>query len=509
MVTGGGPPILRRVPSAAGSDVTVSSIDNIIQELLSHAEMEVEDSVRSIEEASLGRAANPTQPQPKGDAPSSLAEDLPPVEAEESFTPSFAQESSVWYEAQAEFDHLSDVEAANAAARAEVGLGSNDEEDEEKDVAGPSERGASDDLSDSESDFSLGSSTPGAGRRGRGYSDRDAIKSVQTRLLSVMKKEAKLHIKAEMAKTESDVLRGKVRAAEERTRRWEAKCKALEAKCAKLRGQDAYQQCRRLQSSLAKSTELNSKLVHKIQALKLELRKEKARRHHAEQAARMSADRRGVRLDAGDSMESLGGYQAESALGSSGAAATHFDSTDRGYEITDLRNQVRHLSGALDQAEAANSAILTSLRGGGQTAGGTRAERAWRREEEPGAEDEAAVAPVVSLNNFMAKPVIEEVKSSLAELKSSITAEDRLSGGQWHQSRGDWSASEAEREEDPDHPASRGGGVGLHYASQIPPQNMDKEDLRQAREAYQQEVRRMRQLFLSRQEIVSPKTTPS
>ena len=230
MVSGGGPPILRRVPSAAGSDVTVSSIDNIIQELLSHAEMEVEDSVRSIEEASLGRAANPTQPQPKGDAPSSLAEDLPPVEAEESFTPSFAQESSVWYEAQAEFDHLSDAEAANAAARAEVGLGSNDEEDEEEDVAGPSERGASDDLSDSESDFSLGSSTPGAGRRGRGYSDRDAIKSVQTRLLSVMKKEAKLHIKAEMAKTESDVLRGKVRAAEERTRRWEAKGKGLEMK---------------------------------------------------------------------------------------------------------------------------------------------------------------------------------------------------------------------------------------------------------------------------------------
>ena len=43
-----------------------------------------------------------------------------------------------------------------------------------------------------------------------------------------------------------------------------------------------------------------------------------------------------------------------------------------------------------------------------------------------------------------------------------------------------------------------GGGGRAHYASNIPPQNMSKADLKEAREAYQEEVRRMRQLFLSR-----------
>ena len=47
---------------------------------------------------------------------------------------------------------------------------------------------------------------------------------------------------------------------------------------------------------------------------------------------------------------------------------------------------------------------------------------------------------------------------------------------------------------------NNGNGVQdvVHSTSSIPPQNMDKDALKQARDAYQEEVKRMRQLFLSR-----------
>ena len=129
----------------------------------------------------------------------------------------------------------------------------------------------------SESEFSEGSfrssarKSESSGLDGPGprYSSRDAIKSVQNRLLSVMKKEAKLHIRAEMAKSEVDVLKSKLAESENRAKRAERHIKQLEGRIKHLKAQDTYVQCKRLQASLAKSTEVNSKLVHKIQTLKL------------------------------------------------------------------------------------------------------------------------------------------------------------------------------------------------------------------------------------------------
>ena len=128
---------------------------------------------------------------------------------------------------------------------------------------------------------------------------------------------------------------------------------------------------------------------------------------------------------------------------------------------------------------------------------------------------------VINLHNFLSKPVIAEVKSSLAELKSSLTEErfqrSRERPQREDQGMADYGAHDYEAYgyggEPPaettiagDHQeaSARPGvvvSVKLHYASQIPPQNMDKGALKQAREAYQEEVKRMRQLFLSRQGV--------
>ncbi|QDZ21405.1 hypothetical protein HOP50_05g39340 [Chloropicon primus] len=516
-------PSMARAPSAADSDITVASIDNIIQELLQHAELEVDNSVRSIEEASFGQRGkaeeevrriaaekaaraggrasekDPKRPQARDHYPN---EDLPlpPVEAENSFTPSFAQESSVWYETKV-YDHASDLE------------------DDLGDVAGEESLAehVSDAVSESESEFSLRSSTQKSPYDGGGYSSKDAIKSVQNRLLSVMKKEAKLHIKAEMAKTEVDVLKSKLSACQEKVKRAERQCKALEVKNKQLRSQDMYAQCRKLQASLAKSTELNSKLVHKIQTLKLELRKEKARRHHAEGTARLSFAGNHAPLDVMDSMESLQTFQADQSLRSA-SAASHFDGQNKSFEVSDLRNQVRHLKGALEQAEAANSAILSHIQEESprvQAAPSTS--RAALGEDSDYGQSQAS--PVVNLHNFLSKPVIAEVKSSLAELKSSLTEEyfEHYRGGGPAEGLGrDESTSDFDQEPRggvrmEGGPKADSSNLKLHYASQVPPQNMDQEDLKHAREAYQEEVKRMKALFLSRLQLpenASPSREP-
>ena len=513
-----------RALSAAGSDITVASIDNIIQELLSHAEIEVDNSVRSIEEASCSRrgadSGNGTRNDDDdddyhesaagervgGQGPTQGDDPLPPVEAENSFTPSFAQESSVWYDAQG-YDHVSDLEDAR---------------DQNEAIA----EAMSDAISESE--FSEGSfrssarkSESGLDGPGPRYSSRDAIKSVQNRLLSVMKKEAKLHIRAEMAKSEVDVLKSKLAESENRAKRSERHIKQLEGRVKHLKTQDTYVQCKRLQASLAKSTEVNSKLVHKIQTLKLELRKEKARRHHAEQTAKLSFGTSHVPLDVMDSMESLETFQNDQTLNPSAAAhatdslTRHFNTKDKGFEISDLRNQVRHLKGALEQAEQANTAILSQIQ---EESPGPNASR---NDYLDSGSSELGKNKVINLHNFLSKPVIAEVKSSLAELKSSLTEErfqrSRERPLREDQGMADYGAHDYEAygyEGEPpaettiagDHQEASArpgvvGGVTLHYASQIPPQNMDKGALKQAREAYQEEVKRMRQLFLSRQGV--------
>ena len=326
----------RAVSTGGGSDVTDSSIDHIIHELLSQAEVEVQHSVRNIEEARFPRPPQleeqlqgpPPATAPEGEeeeeedtgtnvcggirsreedrrkrerlAPSPSVQKpddediLPPVQGEHSFTPSFAQESSVWYEAQ-EYDHRSDLDLDDAQSQ-----------------RSGAEMSDATYASESESELSLKSSSTaqrrgyhGHGRHSGRYGGAGsgaAIKSLQNRLLQVMRKESKLQIKAEMARTEVEVLKGKLNQSQDKTKRLEKNCKHLEGKIKQLKAQDTYVQCKKLQSSLAKSTELNSKLVHKFQTLKLELRKEKARRHHAESTAKMSFSGRHVPLDVMDSM---------------------------------------------------------------------------------------------------------------------------------------------------------------------------------------------------------------
>ena len=542
--------------SRAASDITETSIDNIIQELLSHAEIEVEDSVRSIEETCFpdhqkvkdDRSQQDTRDQPaaqgkgnengggfeprffkKSTAPVS-SDDLPSVEAENSFTPSFAEESSVWYDTPG-YDNLSEFDVQERHKK-----GKHREADTES-VQFSDATALSD--TETESEVSLRSSQQepygrkgtyaGEGGNGGRYASRDAMQSVQSRLLHVMRKEAKLHIKAEMTRTELEVLKSKLGESEAQVHAARRTCKHLEGKIKQLKAQDTYQQCKKLQASLAKSTELNSKLVHKIQALKLELRKEKARRHHAEQTAKLSFSGKHVPLDVMDSMESLETFKMEqtmdpiSLMGKS-VDIKHFDSQDTGFEVSDLRNQVRHLKGALEQAEAANNVILSHIQEESPSsrphagAGASTSRLVDDAETYSRNQSNAHMPQVINLHNFLSKPVIAEVKSSLAELKSSLSEEhfnrfrDRQPNRAYdHASENQSTAYEHQyassgvggmpsRSTVNQNNQNNGNGVQdvVHSTSSIPPQNMDKDALKQARDAYQEEVKRMRQLFLSR-----------
>ena len=474
-------------PEDSQSNRTEASIDNIVNELLAHAEGSdaVPDGGR-LDFSSMLSAAQargvPDQPpaaapaaalastsQREADDDGDAESDFGRPEDEDSFvlTPSQdlgAEDSdNLWYES-------SGVEAFRLGHSFEQALATTNQAN----LSDPDESDTTSAYGDrpayARTSWRVGSASH-HGAHGA------ALEAMKRRLLQAMQKEARLHIRAEMARTEMDVLRERARQSDARAAASERKARAVDAKIKSLRAQASFQQLKNLQTQIAKAAEVNARLLHRLQNERLELRKERARRKQAEKTIHSLKTTYAGIEDLG--VNFLAGDASDDAMILEDSAEMH-----------KLQNQVRHLKGALEQSKAANKAIISHIHVRGPSA----------LDGDAGYEDTAAAAPasaVVEERSYGSDFLKSREGARMALAKASLGDADMTLGYASSSAAG---TSRAAAD-------FSGGGVGgggpgpdagVPSTSNVPPQSMNTEALKHAREAYQDEKHRMRQLFLSR-----------